>query len=126
MEDCIRGVLRRVRANEAAVPKLSSSIVLGGNATRNSAILVAMCCAALSVTTTVTRLWEIDTNIDTGSRAAWLIVTIAGILGLLGFVVCAAAGLTRLTQQRGVRNVYGWWAVAIGSIAILVVVGSLS
>ena len=100
--------------------------MLGGNATRSSAIVVAMCCAALLATTTVTRLRDIDTNIDTGSRAAWFIVAIAVMLGFLAFVVCAATGLARLTQQREAPHVYRWWAVAICSIATLVVVGSLS
>ena len=75
---------------------------------------------------TFTRLRNIDTNVDTGSRASWLVVTIAVILGFLAFVVCAATGLARLTQEREERHVYMWWAVAICSVATLVVAGSLS
>ncbi|MEL6894237.1 MAG: hypothetical protein AAFP84_21780 [Actinomycetota bacterium] len=108
------------------MPKLASSIVSGGSATRNSAVVVAMCCAALLGTATVTRLWDVDTNIDTGSRVAWFIVAIALILGLLGFIVCAATGLARLTHQQEARHVYRWWAVAICAVATLVIVGSLS
>lgn len=77
VEDCAGGVLRRDRINDASVPQLASSIVLGDNATRSSAIVVATCCVALWVTTTVTRVWDIDTNIDTGSRAASLVVTLS-------------------------------------------------
>lgn len=126
VEDCAGGVPRRDRAIDASEPRLASSIVLGETATRSSAIVVATCCVALLATTTVTRLWDIDTNIDTGNRAAWLVVTIAVIVGLLALVVCAATGLARLTQRREARYVYRWWAVAVCSVAAVVIVGSLS
>lgn len=119
-------MLRRDWTDDASVPQLASSIVLRENATRSSAIVVATCCVALLATTTVTRVWDIDTNIDTGNRAASLVVTIAVIIGLLALVVCAATGLARLTQRREARHVYRWWAVAVCSVAAVVVVGSLS
>ncbi len=100
--------------------------MLGRNATRSSAIGVAACYAVLLATTAFTRLRNIDTNIDTGSRAAWLIVTIAVVSGFLALTICAASGLTHLTQQREDRDVFRWWAVALGSVAFLVIVGSLS